>query len=150
IGSSAIASNTFSNATAFNLWSLNGNAGTNPATNFLGTIDNRALNLRSNDQRGFQLAFTSVSTGGRAYTGHTLLGGFWLNSISAGAVGATIAGGGLRQNANDLPNRATDIGATVGGGVNNQAGNNNADLADSAEATVSGGISNVATGQVSS
>jgi hypothetical protein len=31
-------------------WSLLGNAGTNPATNFLGTTDNIPLHIRTNNQ----------------------------------------------------------------------------------------------------
>ncbi|MBL7929494.1 MAG: hypothetical protein JNL47_08530, partial [Bacteroidia bacterium] len=31
-------------------WSLTGNAGTNPATNFIGTTDNKALKFRTNNQ----------------------------------------------------------------------------------------------------
>ncbi|MBL0183667.1 MAG: hypothetical protein IPP96_15835 [Chitinophagaceae bacterium] len=30
-------------------WKRNGNAGTNPATHFIGTTDNRALNFRVNN-----------------------------------------------------------------------------------------------------
>jgi hypothetical protein len=148
IGSSSIATNTFSNATAFNLWSLNGNAGTS-LSNFLGTTDNQPLNLRANNQRGLHLSYASASAGGNTYIGHNLIGGFWLNSVTAGVVGATIAGGGVRQNAVDLPNRVTDIGGTVGGGLRNQAGDNDADILDAAEATVGGGVFNVASGQVS-
>src|SRR5690242_4979780 len=31
-------------------WSLTGNAGTNPAVNFIGTTDNKTLKLRTNNQ----------------------------------------------------------------------------------------------------
>ena len=35
---------------ALNAWALAGNSGTNPSTNFLGTIDNQPLNIRTNNQ----------------------------------------------------------------------------------------------------
>jgi hypothetical protein len=36
-------------ATAANAWNLTGNNGTNPTTNFIGTIDNQSLTFRTNN-----------------------------------------------------------------------------------------------------
>jgi len=43
-------------------WSLTGNAGTNPSTNFLGTTDNNALIFKTNNQQ--RIAITSGTYGG--------------------------------------------------------------------------------------
>ena len=69
-----------------------------------------------------------------------LIGGYSGNSVTSGAVGATIGGGGESP----APNRVTDSYGVVDGGGNNQAGNNNADPADAPYATVGGGRSNAA------
>ena len=37
------------------VWSLNGNSGTTPGTNFLGTTDNQALELKVNGQRALRI-----------------------------------------------------------------------------------------------
>jgi hypothetical protein len=66
-------------------------------------------------------------------TSPNLIGGYHGNQVTAGAVGATIGGGG---NASNL-NRVTNNYGTVGGGANNQAG---------LGATASGGYQNTASG----
>ena len=68
------------------LWSLNGNGGTTPGTNFLGTNDNKALELKVNKQRAFRLEPSATSP--------NVIGGFSGNAVSAGFNGGTIAGGG--------------------------------------------------------
>lgn len=89
-------------------WSLTGNAGTTPGTHFLGTTDNRALELHVNSQRALRLEPTSGTP--------NLIGGFSGNSVAAGVtagvVGATIAGGG---DSGVDKNRVTDHYGTVGG-----------------------------------
>ena len=119
-------------------WNLSGNAGTNPATQFLGTTDNQPLELRSNNRR---VARFEVFSSDRA---NVLLGSS-INSITAGAAGATISGGG--QNASI--NRVTDSNGTVGGGDNNQAGDGAGTTNDRYGATVSGGSNNIASGTLS-
>ena len=37
------------------MWSLTGNSGTTPGTNFLGTTDNSALELKVNGQRALRI-----------------------------------------------------------------------------------------------
>ncbi|MGD8599457.1 MAG: tail fiber domain-containing protein [Anaerolineae bacterium] len=63
-----------------------------------------------------------------------LIGGYWGNEVTAGVVGATIAGGGN----DDVPNRVTADYATVGGGDANRA--------TAIYAVVGGGIGNQANG----
>ncbi len=112
-------------------WSLTGNAGTNPAANFLGTTDNQALEMRVNNARALRLEPNADSP--------SVVGGYSGNSVTDGAAGATISGGGGPSDAwgGPYPNRVTDDYGTVGGGRGNTAGE---------EATVSGGINNTASG----
>jgi hypothetical protein len=116
-------------------WSLTGNAGTNPATNFLGTTDNAALEIRVNNARALRIEPTATSP--------NIIGGFSGNSVTSGVVGATISGGG---ESGGLTNRVTDNYGTVGGGVVNQAGDNAGTTSDRPYATVGGGNGNSAVG----
>ena len=110
----ALASSTF--------WRLDGNAGTAPASQFLGTTDNQPLDLKVNNQRVLRLEPNA--------TGPNIIGGFSGNVVSNGAFGATIGGGGGNGN----PNVIGGIFATIGGGE----GNTNNGFG----ATVSGGAAN--------
>ncbi len=129
-------------------WSLTGNAGTNPATQFVGTTDNQPLILRSNNNRLLGLQFVENTISGETYTSGNVIGGYWLNAVTAGVSGATIAGGGHRYTisagSTDSINRVTDMGGTVGGGSNNRAGDNDVNLLNGRWATVGGGQNNVA------
>jgi hypothetical protein len=116
-------------------WSLTGNAGTNPTTNFLGTSDNQALELRVNSLRALRLEPGAYST-------INVIAGYSGNTVTAGVYGATINGGG----GSGTINLVTDGASTIGGGVFNTAGNNNADLNDASNATVGGGSGNIASG----
>jgi hypothetical protein len=116
-------------------WALEGNSGTDPAANFVGTTDETALEFRVNDVRAFRLEPTATTP--------NVIGGFSGNSVTAGVVGATIGGGG----ASALTNRVTDDHGTVGGGRNNRAGDGAGTTSDRPYATVGGGNSNIASGQ---
>jgi len=72
-----------------------------------------------------------------------LIGGSGGNSVTAGAVGATISGGGAGGSAHLV----TDDYGTVGGGRVNQAGDNAGTTSDKSYATVGGGSGNIASGQ---
>lgn len=115
-------------------WLLTGNAGTTPGTNFLGTTDNQALEIKVNSSRVFRFEPNSWSP--------NLIGGNSSNWIISGVSGAFIGGGGATL----YPNRVTDSTGTVGGGVNNQAGDNAGTVIDAQHATVSGGSGNIAGG----
>ena len=114
-------------------WNLGGNAGTNPATNFLGTTDNVTLTLAVSNTIALRLAPTTGTP--------NIIGGDSGNSVTPGVVGATIGGGGASSTA---PNRVTDDYGTVGGGYNNQAGDDAGTTTDASYATVGGGRSNTA------
>ena len=115
-------------------WSLTGNAGTDPATNFLGTTDNAALEVRVNNSRILRLEPNATSP--------NLIGGYSGNWVTAGTLGAVIGGGGQ----SGALNRVVDHLGTVGGGQNNQAGSDNGNLGDNTFATVGGGEGNTASG----
>jgi hypothetical protein len=68
-------------------------------------------------------------------TSPNIIAGHGDNAVTAGSVGATIAGGGLDGNANSV----TDSYGTVGGGRGNRAGNNTGTTDDADYATVCGG-----------
>ncbi len=106
-------------------WSLTGNAGTG-ASDFLGTTDNQALELRVNNARALRLEPNATSP--------NVIGGYSGNSVTSGVVGATIGGGG---NSGHL-NQVTEDYGTVGGGRGNTANN--------WYATTGGGLGNAATG----
>ncbi len=131
-------------------WSLTGNAGTNPATNFLGTTDNQPLVIKVNNQQTFRFNTDSSlqrddggNVRGRAAVDLQI---FRVHpSQVASGVGSVIGGGGA--------NVASDLGATVSGGLGNTASDTTATVgggwentASGLASTVSGGYSNTASG----
>lgn len=106
-------------------WDTQGNSGTNPTTDFLGTIDNQALRLRVNN--------ISVM---RYEPGFNIVAGP-ANAVLAGVSGGTIAGG-------IEGNEVTDFSGTIGGGRGNRAGDAAGTTSDASLATVGGGFLNVA------
>lgn len=117
-----------------NSWSLTGNSGTDPTTNFIGTTDNKALEIKVNNARALRIEPNATSP--------NIIGGYSGNSITSEVVGATIGGGGY----SGLLNRVTDNYGTVGGGYNNQAGDNTGTTTNSIGPTVGGGATNTASG----
>lgn len=113
-------------------WNLRGNTGTTPLTDFIGTRDNQALEFKVNNARVFRFEPNGASP--------NLIGGFSGNWVTAGAYGATIAGGGN----NGFLNRVTDVFGTVSGGHNNQAGDNSGTTDDKPYSTIGGGAYNTA------
>ena len=118
-------------------WSLAGNVGTTPGTDFIGTTDNQALEIRVNNSRILRLEPMADSP--------NLLGGYSGNAVTAGVYGATISGGGTVGHVN----RVTDDLGTVGGGNINQAGDGAGMTSDRYCATVGGGSQNTASGSYS-
>lgn len=96
-------------------WSLTGNAGTTPGTNYLGTSDNQALEIMVNGQRVLRL---EPAVDYHGYFSPNVIGGYPGNEVAAGVSGAAIGGGGV----SNLPNRVTGPFGTVGGGTWNEAG----------------------------
>src|SRR5438552_81261 len=93
-------------ATVAAAWKLNGNSGTTPAVNFIGTTDNQPFELKVNGQRGMRI---EPNTNGAP----NLIGGASVNQVDDGVVGATIAGG-----ANSTIQTNAQY-ATIGGGAGN-------------------------------
>ncbi len=122
---------------AINNWSVTGNAGTTPGTNYLGTSDNQALEIKVDGQRVFRFEPNTTSP--------NLIGGYPGNAITTDVYGATISGGGTSYH----PNSVTDAYGSIGGGVGNQAGDADTDTANKQYATVAGGYSNIARGDSS-
>jgi hypothetical protein len=121
-------------------WSLIGNSGTNPGTHFLGTTDNVSLTLAVSGTAALRIEPNADSP--------NLIAGHSSNSVTGGAYGATIGGGGRNGVANHAGSNATvgggygntasGFGATIGGGYGNTASGQSA--------TVSGGTENTASG----
>jgi hypothetical protein len=118
-------------------WLLAGNAGTTPGTHFLGTTDNKVLEIKVNGERALRL---EPAVDSHSSPTPNLIGGYSGNWLSAGVYGATIGGGGHE----DLLNRVTDVYGTVGGGTDNQAGDNDGSITTAQYATVAGGYANEA------
>jgi hypothetical protein len=93
------------------VWSLTGNSGTTPGTNFVGTTDNQPLELKVNGQRALRLEPDSNSP--------NLVGGSSDNFVEVGHSGSVIAGGG---NPTDGGNRIWNDYDFIGSGLSNQAG----------------------------
>jgi hypothetical protein len=129
------------NTGAGTFWSLTGNSGTVPGTNFLGTADNQALELRVNGSRALRLE-PGGTIGGPAIP--NVIGGYSGNWVNWYARGATIAGGGDAYAPPSYFNRVTDDHGTVGGGSGNQAGDNAGWVGDAVWNTVGGGVNNTA------
>lgn len=91
-------------------WSLSGNSGTTPGTDFLGTTDNKALVLKVNGQQAISLVPDDTTA--------SLIMGDSANSIGPNLSGSVIGGGGW----NNHPNKITNSFAVIGGGFDNTAG----------------------------
>jgi hypothetical protein len=136
-------------------WATNGDAGSNPAVNFLGTLDSAPLVLRVQNQRAVRYEPSAELSSGIPVTNNVIAGSS-ANSVRAGARGATIAGGGSPTDGDpgfgqSGPNKITDHYGFVGGGFGNLAGGiDGASLGESAFATVTGGYNNTARGDASS
>jgi hypothetical protein len=113
-------------------WALSGNLGTTPGSNFLGTLDSRALELKVGGARGFRLEPDTTASGSP-----NVIGGSAANYVSNSIIGATIAGGGGVNYSNSV----VAVYGAVGGGVRNVAGG--------AESVVAGGFQNTASGYIS-
>ena len=120
-------------------WDLTGNAGTNPATNFLGTTDNQPLVVRVNNDTAFRIVPHNF--------GPILIGGHRTNSVESDSWSATI-GGGI-DNTIGSDNRYSTIGGGRDNSISNGAymstiaGGNVLHIGDSAESsTIAGGSIN--------
>lgn len=142
-----------SDATGTPGWALGGNAGTDPASQFLGTTDAQPLVLRTANAASLRLQPSSLTFGSPALPiTSNVIAGSHANEVALGVRGATIAGGGLPSGNSDPsfidegPNRVTDSFGTIGGGYANRAGRDVGTPTINAFATVGGGFSNTASG----
>lgn len=122
---------------ARNNWALAGNSETSGA-NFVGTTDPVTLTLKVSNTVALRLLPHAAAP--------SVVGGIAENSVSAGVLGATIAGGGGPDSGLVQNNRVTDDYGVIGGGVGNQAGDNAGTTGDRSFATVGGGRGNTASG----
>ena len=118
-------------------WDTTGNSGQVAGTNFLGNTDAVPLDLRSSNKRVARLWKPTASST------NVLLGGS-TNAITAGAIGASILGGGQDDPMSSAPNTVSEHYGTIGGGLNNHVGNDDGDPVNAQFATVAGGFGNYA------
>ena len=118
---------------ALNSWNRRGNANTAQG-DFLGTTDDKPLEIRVGGSRVFRLELSEEST-------PNITGGFESNVIDAGVSGSVIGGGGDAEQIN----RISDNHSVIGGGKGNRAGFEGDGVEVSAGVTVSGGVDNQAT-----
>lgn len=136
-------------------WDTEGNAGTNAATDFIGTTDNEPLVFRTRNVRSLRIEPSAELFSGTPITAN-IIAGSSANTASAGTRGVTIAGGGTPSGNSDPnytgegPNLVSDHYGTIGGGFSNLAGNIFGGPGDRTFATVSGGANNDAVGAGSS
>jgi hypothetical protein len=136
------------------VWKIGGNAGT--TDDFIGTTDNTTFNIGVNNVRAMRYQL-NTDTGGVWTNAPNIIGGSSVNFVSAGVVGATIAGGGGNDANTGFAdaNKVTANFGTVGGGEANTAnldssvGGGTGNTASGFYATVSGGGDNVASANYS-
>lgn len=118
-------------------WAVSGNSAADG--NFLGTLNNLALDLRVNNARALRLEPNVTSP--------NVIAGFGGNLAGSGVTGGTVSGGGAGiYFGTPATNIVTDDFGVVGGGANNQAGNGIDSTTDGYFATVGGGAGNTASG----
>lgn len=135
-------------------WDTQGNAGTNPLTDFVGTSDNHPLVLRVNNAQALRIVPTLFAP--------NLIGGAAVNSVSASAAGQTVAGGGESgigcgaKGIASCSNQTGDFYASVGGGAGNTAfglyssiNGGDSNSASGQGSSISGGSDNIASGLTS-
>jgi hypothetical protein len=118
---------------------LTGNSGLGNS-NFIGTTDTSALEIRVNNSRVVRYEYNLLNY----VENPNIIGGSPWNRVMKGVVAATIGGGGAFGVGTG--HYVTDVGGTIGGGGSNTVGNEDADPFDANFATVSGGDYNGAAG----
>ncbi|MEE4330581.1 MAG: hypothetical protein V2J10_06920, partial [Wenzhouxiangella sp.] len=140
-------------------WSLGGNSGTDPSTDFIGTTDATALELRTANVRSLRIEPSAETFEGRPVTTNTIAGAN-VNEVLPGIRGATISGGGGPISDDEgngdpdyffvAPNRVMGNYGSISGGGNNRAGMDGGPALENSGQTVGGGFGNWASGSVSS
>jgi hypothetical protein len=123
-------------------WLLTGNAGTDPATNFLGTTDAQPLCIRVNNQETFR--FNPPSASAPAWSiqrGGNPRGLHAVDLQSARSAATQVASGDYSVIGGAFTNTASGLAATVGGGgLNTASGLAASNTASGGYATVGGGF----------
>jgi len=134
-------------ASGGNAWLLTGNAGTDPAVNFLGTTDNQPLCIRVNNQETFRFnppgasaSAWSIQRSGVGGGGGNPRGLHAVDLQSARTAATQVASGEYSVIGGGHRNTASGGSATVGGGFQNTA--------SGARATIGGGSQNNANGYI--
>ena len=83
-----------------NDWRLGGNSGTDPATDFIGTIDATPFEIRTDSARSLRIEPSAETFGGSPITTNTIAGSS-ANEVLPGVRGATISGGGVPSGDSD-------------------------------------------------
>ncbi len=97
-------------------WKRSGSSGTTPGTDFIGTTDNQALEIKVNNARALRIEPGRDNQ----VDSPNMIGGHSVNYVGANVSAATICGGG----GSEFPgfaNAVTASGGTVCGGVGNTA-----------------------------
>lgn len=134
-------------------WSVNGNAGTNAATNFIGTTDNVSLNFRVNNNRAGKIetgtiknTFLGFNSGNNSLTG-TKISLFGANAGAALTTAISVSFFGADAGLNNTSgNFNTFLGETAG--VSNTTGSQNVFVGRNAGGGNINGTGNVAIGDV--
>ncbi|MGE3801099.1 MAG: beta strand repeat-containing protein [Candidatus Kapaibacterium sp.] len=132
-------------------WALTGNSGTTPGTNFIGTTDNVALRVRTNNTD--RMIFNTNGSIQRDAGGNAR--GLNAIDLQADRGGATqVSSGDQSVIGGGSTNTASGVYSTVGGGFFNTAsganstiGGGGSHLASGLFSTVGGGTNNTASGQ---
>ncbi|MBS1536545.1 MAG: hypothetical protein JST20_02205 [Bacteroidetes bacterium] len=129
-------------------WTLTGNGGTTPGTNYIGTTDNKAFEIHINETDAANQGSKRVMRFEPTASSANIISGFQANSVTAGKVGAVISGGGVNGSINSV----TDDYGVIGGGTGNVAGRKSSigggetNIATGIKSTISGGETNTASG----
>ncbi|MEC4004014.1 tail fiber domain-containing protein [Flavobacterium sp. SUN052] len=146
--SDALGNATWQSSSAANGWSLTGNSGTNPATNFIGTTDNNDLIFKRSNLISGRIEAQNTSFGfGALNTASTGLYNLAIgnNSMSLNTSGGFNSAAGyfcLRNNTTGGSNSASGYGALQ----NNITGSNNTANGSGALSENQGGSNNTAIG----
>ena len=110
-------------ALAGTVWNLKGNAGTDPAVDFLGTTDDKPVVIRSNSKKMLTVEWREIISAQKVFRSGNIIGVPEINWVAEDVTGVVIGGGGDRIDPYiTRPNQvAQDFGVIVGG-INNSIG----------------------------
>jgi hypothetical protein len=135
-------------------WSVTGDSGSNPLSNFIGTLDAQPFVVRTQNVQSLRIVPSAFQLNAMPITASVVAGS--QGNFVGNMRGATIAGGGATSGGDpdftsEAPNNVASHYSTVGGGHANTAGDptGNPTAIERAGATVAGGLHNIAAGATS-